>query len=80
MFYKQMMDTPIFNVRTCGGMSAKSNEFKDSVGLCSKCNTSARHHTEKFLQINTFYRDQKYVMSVVYRGVDSCYWKLFSIK
>jgi hypothetical protein len=59
MFHKIMMSTSIFNVRTFGGMSNKSSKFKNSVGLCSKCNTSATQHTEYFLHINILYRDQK---------------------
>jgi hypothetical protein len=34
------MWTSIFNVRTYGGMFGTSSEFKNSVGFCSKCNTS----------------------------------------
>jgi hypothetical protein len=46
-----MIGTPIFNVRTCDGMSGKSSEFKNSFGLSSKCNTSAPQQTEEFLEI-----------------------------
>jgi hypothetical protein len=65
------MDTQFFNFRTCGGMSGKSSEFKNSVGFYFKFNTSTPQYTGKLLQSIYCTEIKKEEVNVVYGVQDS---------